>query len=102
MPSSELVIFNDNAKQERIGIIDFGRMFVGTQKETIVYLANISNDWPIRNIRVNEANKEIDIEYPKELKPRESVAIKIKWSPGIAQRKPLDSKYLFEGELWIG
>ena len=100
--TEELVLFEDAAKQRRIGHLDYGRVFVGTKNPITLYLGNTSEFWPIKNIKVNKASEEIIIDYPQELEAGEIKPVTISWNPNIKQRKPLDAKHLFVGEVWIG
>jgi len=100
--SDDLKLYSDKAGTQRLRVLEFDRQWVGTKKKRIIYLKNVSEDWPISNITLNNSEKELTYEHPIELQPKEIKEVTVSWSPNVNRRKPLDTKHLFVGELDIG
>jgi len=102
MPEKELKLFLDKQGLRPVNKFNFQEVEVGSKNEGILYLGNISPEWPIKEISCNLDDPECTIQYPKELKHGEIKEIFIKWTPKFDRRKPLKAGHLFSGRLKIG
>ena len=90
----------DNGKI--IESIDFGRPDVGTKNVKILQLRN-NSIWEIVNINLDvQKDDDVNILYPKSLKPKESGYVTITWNPKFERRTPLNISQMFTGDLLIG
>lgn len=86
-----------------VDVIDFGRPEVGSKNQKILQLHNKSKTWMINNIQLDiTPDKDVKIQYPKQLKPDQYGEIRIDWNPKFERRLPLEISQMFTGELEIG
>ena len=102
--ANELKFFSSGSQLNPITVVDFSRVDVGETHKLTVFMGNMSNEWPIKEITVHKdkVDPQISIDFAEELEPSEFSPIVITWKPSLERRKPLDLVGLFEAELWIG
>jgi len=102
MPEKELKLYMDKEGLRPVNKFNFQEIQVGTKNEGILYIANRSTEWPIKEISCTLDDPECVIQYPNELKKEQIKEIHIKWTPAFDRRKPLKASHLFSGRLKIG
>jgi hypothetical protein len=100
----QLKIYKDKAMQETLKRLEFPRTEIGKTAEITVYMHNSSEKWPIMEIKHNnESNKDLSVQgIPQQLRAKETVQIKIKWTPSIDTDDPLSTILDIDGELHVG
>ena len=98
----ELVIFRDSKRSELLTSNDFQTVPVGQSKTLTGYIANLSPDFKITNVKVKNPDQDLIIEgVLEELKPDEILPIKITFKPRFGRRERFNCFSGFNGTLVI-
>ncbi len=102
--AKELKFFSDGDQLNPITVVDFSRVDVGETHKLTIFMGNMSDEWPIKEITVNKdkVDPQLTIDFAEELEPSEFSPVVITWTPSLDRRIPLDLTGIFEAELWIG
>ena len=100
----QLKLYMNESLQEPVKRLKFPRTEIGKQGDITIYMHNSSDKWPILEIKHNnETNPDISIQgIPQELRPKETVPIKVSWNPSVSTDDPLSGILDITGELHIG
>ena len=94
-------LYKNKELTEEISVLDFGIVEAGESKIFTFYVKNDS-DAELKNLSFSVDHKEVTmVESPKSLLKKESVELKVKWSPSITIKEGLKAKLIISGvELW--
>ena len=100
----QLKLYTTKALQEPLKRLKFPRTEIGDKGIITVYMHNASEKWPILEIKHNnKANQDVTVQgIPQQLRPKETVPIKIVWTPSVSTDDPLSGILDITSELHIG
>jgi hypothetical protein len=100
----QLKLYMNKSLQEPVKRLKFPRTEIGKTAELTIYMHNASPKWPIMEIKHNnESNKDLSVQgIPQQLRPKETVPLKIKWTPSIDTDDPLSNILDITSELHVG
>jgi hypothetical protein len=83
-------LYKNKELTEEVNSIEFGTVQAGKESTLTLYAYNDSNG-RVSNLKFSIPNVDV-IEYPTNLKSRESAKVVLKWTPSINDKKSLDCK----------
>lgn len=99
-----LKLYVDKGLNESVKRLKFPRTEIGEKGELTIYMHNSSEKWPIMEIKHdNVSNPDLTVQgIPQQLRPKETVPIKISWKPSVNTDDPLSGILDITSELHIG
>ena len=100
----QLKIYATKNLQEPLKRLKFPRTEIGDKSTLTVYLHNASEKWPVLEIKHNnDSNHDVTVQgIPQTLRPKETIPIKIIWTPSVSTDDPLSGILDITSELHIG
>jgi|TARA_R110000737_G_scaffold54598_1_gene76908 hypothetical protein len=95
-------IYTDKQTDNVIESLDLGRVSLGETIKYTMFMKNTDTQWPVHNIKIENANPELRFDIPDMLKANEVKEVFVYWTPKLDSREPLLTKFEFSGDVFIG
>ena len=100
--SDEIQLFADAQLKKPIDKLVLPRIPLGEIREYSFFIHNGSDRWPLHNVEIPNTIPEVKFFVPQQVKPNDTVEVKIKVQGALARREPIQLSSMVRSELWIG